>query len=283
MMAAAARWPRFDPAAPRVHPQSDGGRDVISTHSHLRRMLRQRVDPSTATGLALSVAVVLVVASVVGVGLLLVMAQHDAGLARYDLAISRWGTDHATSTSTSFLKAVSNLGGTIGVVTVAVVVAALEFRRSRTRAVLALIAVVVSGQFLATYLIKSAVGRPRPDIHRLTGFSGSSFPSGHAAAAAATYAVVALLLGRHRRRSVQAALASAAVAITVAVAGTRVLLGVHWFTDVLAGLAVGWAWFALCSIAFGGRLLQFGEPVAEAEMVALDARSAIGATSEPGP
>ena len=42
------------------------------------------------------------------------------------------------------------------------------------------------------------------------------------------------------------------------VAGTRVLLGVHWLTDVLAGLAVGWAWFALWSIAFGGRLLEFG-------------------------
>jgi membrane-associated phospholipid phosphatase len=39
---------------------------------------------------------------------------------------------------------------------------------------------------------------------------------------------------------------------------------VHWLSDVLGGLALGWAWFALSSIAFGGRLLRFGAPVAAA-------------------
>jgi membrane-associated phospholipid phosphatase len=43
---------------------------------------------------------------------------------------------------------------------------------------------------------------------------------------------------------------------------------VHWFSDVLGGLALGWAWFALCSIAFGGRLLSFGAPAAQAEHAA---------------
>ena len=53
-------------------------------------------------------------------------------------------------------------------------------------------------------------------------------------------------------------LAGIAVGIAVAVACSRVLLDVHWLTDVVAGLALGWAWFALCAIAFGGRLLRFG-------------------------
>ena len=61
----------------------------------------------------------------------------------------------------------------------------------------------------------------------------------------------------------------------MAIAATRVLLDVHWLSDVVAGLALGWAWFAVCAIAFGGRLLRFGA-AAEAAGAAPDA-SARGA------
>jgi undecaprenyl-diphosphatase len=84
----------------------------------------------------------------------------------------------------------------------------------------------------------------------------------------------ATVLGRRRSPRVKALLAGAAAAIAVAVATSRVLLGVHWFTDVLAGLALGWAWFAVSSIAFGGRVLEFGRPVAVAERIEQVARDA---------
>jgi undecaprenyl-diphosphatase len=59
-------------------------------------------------------------------------------------------------------------------------------------------------------------------------------------------------------------LAAGAVGVAVAVASSRVLLDVHWVSDVVAGVALGWAWFALCAIAFGGRLLRFGAPAEQA-------------------
>jgi undecaprenyl-diphosphatase len=94
---------------------------------------------------------------------------------------------------------------------------------------------------------------------------GRAFPSGHSAGAAACFAALALLAGCGRPRDVQAMLTGTAVAIAVAVAASRVLLGVHWLTDAISCLALGGAWFALCSIAFGGRLLRLGPPVAAAE------------------
>ena len=61
-------------------------------------------------------------------------------------------------------------------------------------------------------------------------------------------------------------LAGAAVGIAVAVACSRVLLDLHWLSDVVAGLALGWGWFAVCAVAFGGWLLRFGAPVEEAAL-----------------
>ena len=134
------------------------------------------------------------------VGALLEMVRHNAGLARYDLAAARWGGKHATNGSTQVLRDISLLGGTYVMIVVALLAAVTQYLRTRTRAVVGFLAIVVVGQVLVTNLTKVLVDRARPDIHRLTGFSGSSFPSGHAATAAATFAAVALLVGRGRSR-----------------------------------------------------------------------------------
>jgi undecaprenyl-diphosphatase len=160
------------------------------------------------------------------------------------------------------------LGGTSGIIVVALAAAMVEYRRSRSRSAFTFLATVVIGQFAIANLVKWVVDRARPTIDQLTGFAGTSFPSGHSTAAAATFAAIALLVGRNRSETTRAVLAGAAVAVAVAVASTRVLLGVHWFTDVVGGLLIGWTWFTICSIAFGGRWLHFAAPVEIAEQVA---------------
>jgi undecaprenyl-diphosphatase len=262
------RWPNHDPAAPSIGPgspvlEASGGR-----RARLRALWRARLDPEVATGLTLTIAVVAFVALVAVAGVLLLMVRTETGVARFDLGFARWGATQATAASTAVLRRLSLVGGTAGVIVVTVLVGVVEYRRLPDRAVPALLAATVLGQFAVTNGIKEIIERARPEISQLTGFAGSSFPSGHAAAAAATFAVVALLVGRRRTRAARAVIAGMAVAVAVVVAGTRVLLGVHWLTDVLAGLAVGWAWFALWSIAFGGRLLEFGAPAALAQRVA---------------
>jgi membrane-associated phospholipid phosphatase len=257
------RLPNFDPAAPRAAATTVA--NEVASHPRLRAVVRSRVDASTTTGLMLTLALAIVLVGVVAIGALLVMVQHNAGLARYDLSAARWGASHATGGSTHFLRDVSLLGGTPIMIVVALAAVAVEYARTRARAVIGFISVVVFGELILQNVTKLIVDRARPDIHRLTGFSGSSFPSGHATTAAATFAAVAFLLGRGRSRRTKAFLAGAAAAIAVAVATTRVLLGVHWMTDVLAGLAMGWSWFAITSIAFGGRILSFGQPLKIAE------------------
>jgi undecaprenyl-diphosphatase len=131
-----------------------------------------------------------------------------------------------------------------------------------------------------TNLIKFGVGRVRPAIDPLAGFSGDSFPSGHSASAAATFAACALLLGRRQPRWLQCTLTGVAGGLAVGVASSRVLLGVHWLTDVIAGLALGWGWFALSAVAFGGRMLHFGAPVELGER-AVDLREAAPTAESP--
>ncbi|HTI33975.1 MAG TPA: phosphatase PAP2 family protein, partial [Miltoncostaea sp.] len=134
--------------------------------------------------------------------------------------------------------------------------------------------VVVVGDKLLTTGVKDLADRARPTLEPVAKTLGPSFPSGHSSTAAAFFAAAALVLGLGRSPRARAVLAGVAVGLAVAVAASRVLLAVHWLTDVVAGLALGWAWFAICAVAFGGRLLRFG---ATAERVQRGARAAPGA------
>jgi undecaprenyl-diphosphatase len=265
---ATRRWPAVDPSrAPVVAAQQ------TATHPAARRsFLRARIDPDTATGLGLTLALLGIVVGGVVLGVLAFLVRNsDAGVTGLDTSAATWGALHASTVSTFVLRAVTQFGATITITVLVIALSVLEYRRIPSRAMPAYLLAVVIGQLLISNLIKVLVARARPAIDPLAGFTGASFPSGHTTAAASFYAAAALVLGRGRSFRIRTILAGVAVGIAAAVGASRVLLGVHWFTDVLAGLALGWSWFAICSIAFGGRLMRFGAPVEAAQDAAAGA------------
>jgi undecaprenyl-diphosphatase len=234
----------------------------------LRRWLRERRDPQAITGLALSIALIFAIGGGLLLGVLAALVRSNDTLLDADGGVARFGHAHAERLSTRGLNLVTQLGETRTVLVLAVVLAVMELLRTRTWVVIGFLLVVTIGDGLLTDAIKTLENRARPTLNPIAHTLGPSFPSGHSSTAAAFYAAAALLLARGRSRHVRIALTACAVGIAVAVATSRVLLDVHWLSDVIAGLALGFGWFALCAIAFGGRLLRFGAPVEEAEEAA---------------
>lgn len=258
--AAIRHWPQADPASAATHALGE----ELGRSRQARSFLRSRLDPGTATGLALTVSMIGAVVAGGVIGILILMIRANTGFVVVDHSAARWAGSNTGATATRVLEVITLLGSTPVIVAVAVAGAVYGIARWRSPSIPLFFLVVVLGQFLTSNAIKFAVDRARPDLHPLVGFSGPSFPSGHSTAAAATYAALALVMARGRSPRVRAALAGIAVGIAVAVACSRVFLGVHWASDVVAGLLLGWAWFGLCSVAFGGRFLRFGAPAKEA-------------------
>jgi len=106
----------------------------------------------------------------------------------------------------------------------------------------------VAGGWVVSALLKDLFQRPRPDIVPYgVDFSSSSFPSGHSMMSAVTYLVLGALLARSQvRRSLKAYFLLVAVILTLMVGISRVYLGVHWPSDVVAGWTAGAVWALLC-------------------------------------
>jgi undecaprenyl-diphosphatase len=272
---AAWRYPRLSVGSPA--PALEAGRkagEVIAERSSLRRRLAPRFDPQAATGLALTLALLMTIGGGVGLGALAYLERTNGHLNRLDRSVASWGYSHSGAVSTHGLRLVTQLGAFTTIVVLCLVVAAIETLRTRSAWILPFIIVVLGGEEVLTISIKGLANRTRPsfDPAAVSGL-GPSFPSGHSATAAAFYAGAALLISRRRGPAARALLTGLAVGIAVAVASSRVLLDVHWLSDVIAGLLLGWAWFAVCAIAFGGRLLRFGAPAEAAATAAADTSS----------
>jgi undecaprenyl-diphosphatase len=265
------------PPAPALAPAREAGA-TLRSHGRARALLTRRLDRSVASGFLLSLAIAFALAAGVILGLLAYLVRSLPALNHLDRSVSAWGFDHRTPFSTHALDALTDFGNIAIVVVLAVAVAAVDFVRTRSRWTGLFLLVVLAGMELITTGVKDLVARARPALIPAAAHLGPSFPSGHSATAAAFWAATALILGRRLGRGGRLLMAAAAVAIAVAVAGSRVLLDLHWLSDVVGGLALGWGWFALCAAVFGGRLLR---PTAAVDTAAAAAAPA-GAASRRG-
>jgi undecaprenyl-diphosphatase len=138
--------------------------------------------------------------------------------------------------------------GSLGVLALASVAVVGYLLITGLRASALLVVVAVGGGALVSTLLKNAFGRARPDLvpHAMEVYT-HSFPSGHAMLSAVAYLTLGALLVRlQARRRAKVYVLVVAVLLTLLVGASRVYLGVHWPSDVLAGWSLGACWAVLC-------------------------------------
>lgn len=167
-----------------------------------------------------------------------------------DERFADWLHAHARPWLTEIFEAVTALGNAVTVVGVSLVAVLLLLRQSR-RADALLVSLAVSGAEILTLALKLGFRRERPFFpDPLATESTFSFPSGHATVSAAVFGAVALVVARRLESwRLRVAVFAAAAVLVLLIGFSRLYLGVHFLSDVLAGLTAGLAWLLICTFA----------------------------------
>lgn len=194
----------------------------------------RRLRSAAVATLLLLASAALLLAATVGAGLLL-----GGRAPAVDGAAVAWAAAHRSAGLTTAMTVLTDLGSLYTLGPLALLAAGwLAFRRRFAGAAATLVATV--GAVVLMNLAKAAVARSRPTLDPLLEPGSPSFPSGHATQSAAVLLVLAVVLTR--RRPTRTAALAVAVALTLAVGLTRVYLGVHYPSDVVAGWLLGALW-----------------------------------------
>jgi undecaprenyl-diphosphatase len=191
-------------------------------------------------------AVAAAVSALLGAAVVLAVTTEDVtqhnGLSTADPSHLRFFIDHRDSLLVHVAKAVTMLGAVPILMVFAAGAGALLWWRGKPLviAVAPAVSLLVAGAVAS--VAKAVVGRPRPPIGlRLVAETEPSFPSGHATDSAACYLALALVVAVFvlRRPLARVAIVAVGGLMTVLIGASRLELGVHWPTDVLAGWALG--------------------------------------------
>lgn len=171
------------------------------------------------------------------------IAEELGKLSPLDAAVIRAVAAHRSAALTGIALDVTALGSAIVLVLFTALAALALARLGHPRSARVLV-VAGAGAFVWTVALKNAFERPRPAlVSRLADATGFSFPSGHSLASAAIYGTAAVLVAAlARRRGDQVLIGTATAVLLAAIGASRVYLGVHYPSDVIAGYSAGFAW-----------------------------------------
>ena len=178
------------------------------------------------------------------------MAEDLAeGDTHVDGRVAEWLHDHATPGWTTLFENVTRLGNLTVLVPV-VLAAALVLARRRWITELQLLLLAAIGAEILTVGLKLGFERERPFFSDpLAAESNYSFPSGHASVSLAVYGTLGFIAARHlAARRAQIAVLGIAATLVLLIGFSRLYLGVHFLSDVIAGFSLGVAWVALCAV-----------------------------------
>ena len=216
-----------------------------------RRSARAEGKPRSLSPAGLAVAgwAAFLIAGAVFIGIAWNVASHSP-LLRLDAELAEWLHAHAAPAFTAVMLFVTHANSTIAISVWSLVFAGVLVRLREWYWILTL-AMSVAGGLALNGLLKIAYerGRPRFDEPLVT-LTTYSFPSGHTAAAVAFYGVLAaFLVSRFHEPWKRRACVGAAIAIVLLVAFSRVYLGAHYLSDVVAAMGSSTAWLVLCLAA----------------------------------
>ncbi len=197
--------------------------------------------PSPQPGPARTIALALAaLAAIAGLFVALAILGRGHDITATDLSIADGVRSLAPGDgAASVMRVLTHLGATDVALPLCLLVAYVLARIGDRSALLGLVGAYAATQAIVT-LVKVIVERARPDsAEALAQAGGYAFPSGHSATAVVTYGALALIAARHLGPGARNAAIAAAVALAVLVGITRVYLGVHYPSDVLAGWLLG--------------------------------------------
>ncbi len=199
------------------------------------------------------------------VGLLIAAGEfviHSAAMNHFDDHVTRTVVSSRTAALNSVMKSVTWLGSWVALLVAAVVVAVLVITRRLPVFAMVVAVFAWAGEAGGVRIGKTVAGRDRPpQAIWLVSAHGWSFPSGHTAAACLAFTILALCVATPARAPVVRVLSWLTAGLAVAAtAFSRVELGVHWTTEVIASVLFVAGWLAAIAIVLGGRLRR-PEPV----------------------